>query len=154
MLRSGIPISGCAINNHPSATPHSLHSVPHLGCSAGSIDIHPSYSNSQVDLASVLRSWVYFSFSGLPIPFPRHSLPSNPLSITCHQVTPSQGVPHILLDCHVTLEAHWLLTPYCSTSPYCGTSFYDSTIPLGRYHQSIVRPNRELYCSLPIVLYF
>jgi len=50
-----------------------------------------------------------FSFSGPLIPFPRHSLPSNPLLITCHQVTPSQEVPCILLDCHVTLKAHWLL---------------------------------------------
>ena len=44
-----------------------------------------------------------------PFHFPRHSLPTNPLSVTCHQVTWSQGVPHILLDCHVTLQAYWLL---------------------------------------------
>ena len=51
----------------------------------------------------------HFSFSGPPIYFPRHSLPTNPLSVTCHQVSWSQGVPRILLDCHVTLQAHWLL---------------------------------------------
>jgi len=57
-----------------------------------------------------------FSFSGPLISFPRHSLPFNPLSVTCHQVTLSQGVPRILLDCHITLQAHWLFILYCPTS--------------------------------------
>ena len=51
----------------------------------------------------------HFSFSGPHFIFPRHSLPTNPLSVTCHQVTWFQGVPRILLNCHITLQAHWLL---------------------------------------------
>ena len=57
---------------------------------------------------TVLWSWAPFFIFWPPIYFPRHSLPTNPLSVTCHQVTWSQGVPRILLDCHVTLQAHWL----------------------------------------------
>ena len=53
----------------------------------------------------MLRSWAPFFIFWPPIYFPRHSLPTNPLSVTCYQVTWSQGVPRILLDCHVTLQS-------------------------------------------------
>ena len=74
-----------------------------------------------------------FSFSGLLISFPKTLLLTNPLSshlihhlihhltyhLTYHltQVTPSQGVPRILLDCYVTLEAYWL-NPFLSVLCY------------------------------------
>ena len=106
----------------------------------------------------IFWSWAYcydpgpqFSFSGPPILFPRHSLPSNPLSVTCHQVTPSQGVPCILLDCHVTLKAYWL---------------FHSFIVL--HHQPLLQSSDSLlrilylalthtihhYCGSPIILLF
>jgi len=61
-----------------------------------------------------------FSFSGPLISFPRHSLPSNPLSITCYQITLSQGVSRILLDRHITLQAYWLFTLLLSYVIDCG----------------------------------
>ena len=68
------------------------------------------FTTKQSLTRQLLRSWAPFFIFWPPIYFPRHFLPTNPLSVTCHQVTWSQGVPCILLDYHVTSQSP-LATP-------------------------------------------
>jgi len=83
-----------------------------------------------------------FSFSGPLIPFPRHSLPSNPLIDhlpSSHTVPRSTtyppGLPH---HPQGPLATSLLIVLHHQS-------------PLRRYHQTIVRLNRELYCSLSLL---
>jgi len=103
----------------------------------------------------VLRSWAPFFIFWPTYFIPKTFLAIQPLirHLPSSHVVPRSTTYPPGLPCHPSspLATSFLLSYITLTVQM---SFYDSTIPLGRYHQPIVHLNRELYCSFPIVLYF